>query len=501
MFSPAAQPIAPAQEPGLIALGDSMRDPKERAGKWTPRIGYTYFGQFIDHDITYDNTDIDGPYSDPEQTQNGRTAYLDLDSLYGGGPQVSGQLYEGAIGAETFKVGQTIPGGYLRDVPLINGQPVLPDPSDVRNFENLIVRQFHVLFLKFHNEAVKQLSAQPPTVVGETGPDNGTIFERARRLVRWHYQYIVHKEYLLAVLDGVVRKTLYAQRLPIRLENEFSIPIEFSAAAFRFGHSMVRGFYTLNCKKEDLALLDLVTKVPPGGSHLALKDEEIIQWGIFLDGLPASFRPTGSSFIDTALTLSLHKLPAAVFALFSKMGISRPDPRLPVRTLLRGARYKIASGQEVAEHLLTLGRIRPQDPLSSTELTQDSHDQSGSALKRANLQGNTPLFYYLLKEAEIKGNGQKLGPIASHIIGDVIIGALANDPDGYLRGVGSNWQLPVWNFPDEKKPHTVSSLADIVRLVGDSGLLLGCKSVFPTGLYKRWPQLGRAVAKAPRCFR
>ena len=109
MFPPAAQPITPAQEPGLIALGDSMRDPKERAGKWTPRIGYTYFGQFIDHDITYDRTDIDGPYSDPETTQNSRTAYLDLDSLYGGGPQVSSQLYEGAVGAETFKLGQTIP--------------------------------------------------------------------------------------------------------------------------------------------------------------------------------------------------------------------------------------------------------------------------------------------------------------------------------------------------------------------------------------------------------
>jgi len=389
----------------------------------------------------------------------------------------------------------------LRDVELINGQPLLPDPSDVRNFENLIVRQFHVLFLKFHNEAVKQLSAQPSTIVGETGADNGTIFERAHRLVRWHFQYIVHKEYLLAVLDDTVRKNLYAQRLPITAQKDFRIPMEFSTAAFRFGHSMVRGFYTLNCKKEDVGLLDLITKVPPGGSHSALRDEEIIQWGIFLDGLPASFYPTGSSFIDTALTLSLHKLPAAVFALFSRMGISPPDPRLPVRTLLRGARYKIASGQEVAEHLLTLGRIRSQDQLSSTELIQDSHDQSGSALKHANLQDNTPLFYYLLKEAEIKCKGTKLGPIASHIVGDVITGALENDPDGYLRGVGPNWQLPIWKFPGEKKPHAVSSLADIVRLVGDSDLLLDCKSVFPTGLYRRWPQLGRIVAKALICFR
>src|SRR3954465_3637519 len=95
MFAPAQKPIATADEAALIALGDSMRDlsQTEAPGIFTPHIGYTYFGQFIDHDLTNDRTPLDGPYAAPTATRNYRTAFLDLDNVYGGGPSACPALY------------------------------------------------------------------------------------------------------------------------------------------------------------------------------------------------------------------------------------------------------------------------------------------------------------------------------------------------------------------------------------------------------------------------
>src|SRR5437667_12513854 len=104
------------QEEKLIKLGSAMRYDVEREGTLTPRVGYTYFGQFVGHDLTHDSTPLDGPYLNPELTPNYRTSYLDLDHIYGGGPQESPSLDEGEAGAEVFKVGATTPGEYLRDL-------------------------------------------------------------------------------------------------------------------------------------------------------------------------------------------------------------------------------------------------------------------------------------------------------------------------------------------------------------------------------------------------
>src|SRR5687767_4457025 len=121
LFAKPAHPIARDQEEGLIALGRAMRYTVEREGTHTPRVGFTYFGQFLGHDLTHDPTPLAGPYSDPEETPNYRTAAFDLDHVYGGGPANSPYLYEGEIGAETFKIGATTPAGYLRDLPVRQG--------------------------------------------------------------------------------------------------------------------------------------------------------------------------------------------------------------------------------------------------------------------------------------------------------------------------------------------------------------------------------------------
>ena len=447
-----------------------MRYEIEREGTLTPRVGYTYFGQFVGHDLTHDTTPIDGPHLNPELTPNYRTPYLDLDHIYGGGPAKSPNLYQGDPGAEVFKVGATTPTGYVRDLPIENGTILI---GDTRNLINLILRQLHVVFLKFHNEAVRQLSRKSPTLIGIDDLCSGTIFERAQRLVRWHYQWIARHDFLPRILHPSVwshRRRIARQRS--KPEDSFSIPIEFSLAAFRFGHSMVRNAYGLNCRQKRVELADLMAL---GQTASPLQDDFIIEWGRFFDGLPASGPVASSSYLDTSIAAPLHGLSPSTLRLCSKMERSAKSANLPMRTLLRGARAGLPSGQEVANALVNRGIIKPQDCLTSAQLTQDTYNHSGSILREVGLEANTPLFYYLLKEAEINGTGLTLGPIGSYIVGEVIQRALEADPEGYMSVGGPDWKLPLWRFPNGLDEQ-VGSIIRIIRLVGDNRLLPECEA-------------------------
>ena len=352
LFQKPAGPITKSQEAGLIRLGQAMCYEVEREGTLTPRVGFTYFGQFLGHDLTHDVTPLDGPYSDPERTPNYRTATFDLDHIYGGGPYESPYLFEGEPGAETFKIGVTTPTGYLRDLPVKHETVLIGDLQDRRNLDNLILRQLHVVFLKFHNEAIKQVGSESALAsLDELGP--GTLFERAQRLVRWHYQWIIRHDFLPRILHTGVWN--YQKRRNIRHpepEKSYSVPIEFSLAAFRFGHSMVRNAYRLNCRQKRVVIGDLMAL---GQSGSPIPDDYLIEWGTFFDGMPTSGPQASSNYIDTSISRAMHGLSPGTIRL-SDSRVS-PDPSsLPVRTLLRGARAGLPSGQEVAEALLAQGR-------------------------------------------------------------------------------------------------------------------------------------------------
>lgn len=457
-----------------------MRYDIEREGTLTPRAGYTYFGQFFGHDLTHDTTPIEGPYFDAELTPNYRTPYLDLDQIYGGGPQMSTNLYEGETGAEVFKLGAATAHGYLRDVPVEKGAILI---ADTRNVINPILRQLHVAFLKFHNEAISQLSAKPPKIIGIDDLGSGTIFERAQRLIRWHYQWIVRHDFLPRVLHSSIWNTKHPGLSPnAELKNEFSIPIEFSLAGFRFGHSMVRNAYGLNCRQKRVELAELMAF---GQEPSPLSEDFVIEWGRFFDGLPASGPVASSSYIDTSIASPLHGLSPPTLRLCSKMERSIDPASLPVRTLLRGARAGLPSGQEVADTLFNHGVIKSEDRLTISQLTQDTCDHSGSVLRDVGLERNTPLFYYLLKEADIHGRGLTLGPVGSRIVADVIQRALEIDPDGYMSVIGRTWKLPLWRFPSGSR-RPVNSLIGIIQLVGDDKLLPECDAKWRS-LLPRWP--------------
>ena len=439
-----------------------MRNIPELSGKFTPRIGYTYFGQFIDHDLTQDRTPFAGPYQQPKDTPNFRSGYLDLDNVYGDGPGgAASHLYTGAAGAATFVVGST-PSGHQRDFQFVAGQPLIADSGDLRDLDNVMVRQIHVLFMKFHNETIRRLSANPPQITFPEGSEpTGSLFERARKIVTWHYQWLVRYKFLGAVVKNDVWYKLLDGTLPITPQTDFAIPIEFATAAFRFGHSMVRDSYSLNCKKTDV---EVTTLMGNPQQPVPLADYDAIEWGLFFDGLPASRGTTGSSSIDTAITAALHNVPPP----------SSPI-NLPVRALLRGARYKVASGQEVFDYYRVKNLVTDADRLSADELMRDVNNLSGTALRNANLQENTPLFYYILKEAELRENeGRKLGSLGGLIITEVIETALQSDPASYMNAFPDGWSRPLWNS-QSGSPATVGSILDIVKLVGDDKLLFGCK--------------------------
>jgi hypothetical protein len=449
-----------------------MRYEVEREGTLTPRVGYTYFGQFLGHDLTHDTTPLEGPYADPEQTPNFRTPSFDLDHIYGGGPTKSPFLYEGEEGAETFKIGATTPTGYRRDLPVEHGMVLIGDLQDTRNLDNLILRQLHVVFLKFHNEAIRQLGAHPPTITGVDSLGPETLFERAQRLVRWHYQWIIRHDFLPRVVHTDVWN-YQERRVPWQPQTResYAVPIEFSLAAFRFGHSMVRNAYRLSCRTKRVVIGELMAL---GQRASPIPDDYLLEWGTFFDGLPSSGPQASSNFIDTSVSMAMHGLSPGTIRLSNRL--EPPDPsNLPVRTLLRGARAQLPSGQEVAETLLAQRRITSNDCLTTSQLVQNTCDHSGSVLRESGLERNTPLFYYLLKEAELAAGGLSLGPIGSHIVSEVIQRALEADPDSYLSLAGSKWKLPAWRFPSGSR-RPINSLIGIVQLVGDDKLLPECEA-------------------------
>jgi hypothetical protein len=470
LFRKPAEPITPDEELGLVELGNAMRYNDEREGTLTPRIGYTYFGQFLGHDLTHDATPLAGPYSEAEATPNFRTATFDLDHVYADGPAGSPYLYEGEQGAETFKIGATVPGGYWRDLPIQRGHVLIGDLQDTRNVDNLLLRQLHVLFLKFHNEAIRQLQTNPELISLADSLGGGTLFEKARRLVCWHYQWIIRHDYLPRIVHNAVWHQP-RERVAPKFGQKFSIPIEFSLAAFRFGHSMVRNAYRLNCRQKRVTIGELMAL---GQRAEPIPDDYLVEWGTFFDGLPTSGPPASSSYIDTSVSFAMHGLSAETIRLANKLEAVDPS-NLPVRTLLRGARARLPSGQDAADALFDQGRIGTRDRLTRAELEQDTCDRSGSVVRKHGLAERTPLFYYILKEAELRAGGLTLGPVGSQIVLEVIQNALEADPQSYFSLCGQDWKLPHWRFPSGLQ-RPVNSLIGIIRLVGDEKLLPECEA-------------------------
>jgi len=201
-------PVYAPNEASLVKLGESMIQDIEHGeldkplgeddddentaqldGQLRLPAGYTYFGQFVDHDITFDPVSSLMRQDDPDALVDYRTPRFDLDNLYGRGPSDQPYLYQPdglhlTLGKPVSEDPRTA-GLDLQRVE--TGRAIIGDP---RNDENLIVSQLQSTFLRFHNTVLDQVGAANPNLGKED------VFKLTQQTVRWHYQWVVIHDFL-----------------------------------------------------------------------------------------------------------------------------------------------------------------------------------------------------------------------------------------------------------------------------------------------------------------
>lgn len=472
---PELDPLS-VEDDALFALAEALVDdnPQDKAGD-NPSIpaGFTYLGQFVDHDLTLDTTPLSQQDVDPLATMNFRSPALDMDSVYGQGPGVSPHLY--ARDPATFQLTNKFLIGVASESTDQNNDRIDALPNDLprnrvgraligdeRNDENLLIAQTHLTFLKFHNKVIDFLEQT-----------NGSLskaeqFQEARRLVTWHYQWIVLYDFVERLTEpGLINKIRHEGRRFYRFRSRPYMPAEFSAAAYRLGHSMVRQQYDHNrvfrtggLAAGDFSLLfgftgksgaiigDLVDDpslgnpgpVPP---QRDLPSSWIIDWRRFYDlDIPApGVTVNATRKLDPLISPELHTLP----------GEADREKVLPFRNLKRGVNLGLPSGQNIAKAM----GVRP---LSQAQLTTGP---DGAVLKAHGMHRQTPLWYYVLKEAQALHDGNRLGPVGSLIIAETFLGLVHGDHNSFM------WRRSNWTPELPSKQKGDFTMADLLRFVDD----------------------------------
>ncbi|WP_197377291.1 peroxidase family protein [Mycolicibacterium baixiangningiae] len=409
--------------------------------------GYTYFGQFVDHDITFDPTSSLQRHNDPDRLFNFRTPRFDLDNLYGRGPDDQPYLYDTDLPSHQAKfLLAPIGGTAVHDLPRnTKGRALIGDP---RNDENSIVSQLHVAFLAAHNTLVNRAVAR----------SHVEAFAAARTTLRWLYQWVVWHDYVKRIVDPVIHdaalqkhttddgRTVWTRGLKDVYDwhNQPYMPVEFSGAAYRFGHSMVRSKYKTNLHRgfDDTHFVPIFDNTT-GSSGDDLRGfrpvgiDNAIEWDWFLRMTSSIGEfPQRAHRIDTKLTNAL--------AFLHEGSVGSANNVLASRNILRGIRLDLPSGPDIATRLgLAPIDLAPGEPAS--------------------------LWFYLLKEAETTADGNHLGAVGSIIVASVFAGLLVGDPQSWLN------VAPAWtpNTDPLLEPGTDNvdspgewELASIIRIAG-----------------------------------
>lgn len=418
-------PACDTNEEALIALGRSgaMMDVASGPNADAPETdnpmipaGYTILGQFVAHDITADRSLLHH-HTNLDEIRNIRTPMLDLECLYSAGPTGNPYLFD-ADDTDKFLLGVNDQ-GEPHDVP--RNQQGVALVGDPRNDVHQPISQLHLALLKFHNVVVDHLR--------DEGVADADVFTEAQRLVRWHYQWIVLHEFLpLTVGDELVEDILQHGPRYYRWEKRPFIPVEFADAAYRFAHSQVRTTYRLNEHTSGSIFPECAGACPVASAHA-------IDWRYFFALDPAQ-PPQPSKKIDTQLAHALIDLPTKVVG-----STEIPEHHsLAVRDLLRGQALDLPAGEAVA---VAMGI----EPLSDDEM----------GLRELGWQGQTPLWYYVLREAAVREHGERLGPVGGRIVAEVLVGLIDADANSY-RVADPAWQP---SLPARRKAKF--TMADLLR--------------------------------------
>jgi hypothetical protein len=461
----------------LAALAEAMKDPDPPdPAEDNPNVpaGFTYLGQFIDHDISLDLSPLSDKLDDPTMLRNFRTPGLDLDCLYGAGLGPHRFLYRQdqpkfLIGTATASIDEArqplpaLPNDLERSR---HGVAVI---GDHRNDENLVVAQTHLAFLKFHNAVVDRLASE--------GTPADRLFDEAAKQVRWHYQWMVLHDFVERITEpGIVGRILAEGRRFYRFITVPFMPLEFAGAAYRLGHSMVRETYSYNrvfrqqpphlapASLERLfefsSLSGKINGELSTGTDGTLPSNWVIDWRRWYDfKTPADtpdFELNLSRRLDPLMTPTLHRLPGFP---------AGREANLAFRNLQRGVILKLPSGQDVAAAMIK--EMPSLAPLTPDEIATGP---DGEVARQRGMDTATPLWYYILKEAQVRANGERLGPIGSRLLAEVFVGLVQGDKDSFLSQ--DNWTptLP------SKTPGTFL-MTDLLQFVGDISPIDGITTV------------------------
>jgi Animal haem peroxidase len=447
------QPLFDVSVKDLNALADSMSQQRSDDNPNIP-AGFTYLGQFVDHDITFDPNSSLQRANDPEGLVNFRNPRFDLDSLYGRGRDDSPYLYDQSSPDDVkLLVGRVIDDDGNR----LEGQHDLPRNEqeraligDPRNDENTFVSQLHLLFIKFHNRVVDKVMSERPDLEGDD------LFKEVQRIVRWHYQWVVICDFLKRTIpEGMLDRLLVRDEDGLReVRLKFYrpkprpyMPVEFSAAAYRFGHSQVRAFYKINRTVPGLPTFlpadDLAQSGDPRRADFrgfrALPPQWTISWPFFFE-LDGGQEVDGQTLPQQSIRIDTNIAGPLATALPDTDHSDPDDFSLPRRNLIRGKRLALPSGQWVAKRMgVPDDRILSGSDLFPEQSTvRDFLVEKIGAKKVDKLGVNSPLWYYILKEAEVQQNGERLGRVGGRIVAEVLLGLLDADPLSFLS-VQPNW--------------------------------------------------------------
>lgn len=423
-------------EPGRRKLAQAMTIDADQAPRDSDiPSGYTYLGQFLDHDLTFDRSALKDNATVPvADLIQGRSPSLDLDSLYGLGPALTPEFY--AADGVHLKTGATVKADFPTDgiankphagfdLPRrTNRKALIPD---VRNDENLAVGQTHNAFIRFHNRVVDTLKAD--------GVPPADLFTKARETVVRHYQWMIRTDFLPRIVKPQLvtdvftngRKVFEVAPVP---GDAPTMPVEFSVAAYRLGHSMVRSFYNWNHVFDDGGgSLDLLFTFSGTSGDLGgdakLPSNWIADFRRLYDFTEAGrndLRPivggqnkmNFARRIDTLLTDFLAFLPDG--------SIGGPDPKairhnLAFRNLTRGHMLKLATGQQMVA--LMRARGVTLTALTAKQIIDGNKGAKLSALNPAQRQRvatDTPLWFYTLREAEF--NAGRLAAVGGRLVAE-----------------------------------------------------------------------------------
>lgn len=464
-------PEAASTPANLVRLGKTMIDAtgNDPAGDSDVSALMTYFGQFIDHDITLELTSADLPtLTNPALTplplndirnnlKNARSATLDLDSVYDlPAPRDGNNMVIGKVSATGS------PNKPLSRPPGKDDQNDLPrgprtaDPAtdraaeigDPRNDENTIVAQLHLAFLRAHNKLAPRWGS----------------FTQTRRVMRQHYQYLVIHDFLMQVADKKIVKDILRDGTQFFKPSEgpFFMPLEFAVAGFRFGHTMVRSDYDFNLNfntsgdpntfPATLPLLFTFTALSGElGDFDTLPENWIIEWENFVGNNPRS----KARLFDTKLANPLFQLRRVDGQ--AEVGLGA---MLAVRNLLRGYLLRMPTGQAVATAMgLTPMTAKEIKDVASKVTPPAGQESQLDALVNGGFESRTPLWYYILAEAAFHAKGKHLGPVGSTLVAEVLIGLIQESENSILRN-------RLWEPTLPTGPNGKFRLEDLLRFAG-----------------------------------